>query len=278
MSPVDSGKTIVEGAMFAITGAACVIPDAWWLAGECFKAQGDPGAIWDAGQAWLDHAQQIGEAIDAANKINAGIGATWSGPDYDAFHDKSVDYLRQLIAAQILSYTTGAALITAAVETFAICLMWGLIGLALGLWAAAILTAMATGVGFLGPVEALEADALLFVVQCETVVRSADGISKGIDAVLAGGIGVLLGGNVIFQLATGNTKVLAELAVATVSGLGTVAAGMTAKVLQDKFVGKAFNPIGRTNLKTLLTGLGIGTSATDTNPVDMLTDWFDPSR
>lgn len=278
MSPVDSGKVIVEGAMFAITGAACVIPDAWFLAGECFKAQGDPGAIWDAGQAWFDHAEQIGQAIDAANRINAGIGATWSGADYDAFHEKSVDYLRQLIAAQMLSYTTGAALFTAAVETFAICLMWGVIGVALAIWAAAILTAMATGVGFLGPVEALEADALLFVVQCESVVRSADAATKGIDAVLAGGIGTLLGGNVIFQLATGNTKVLAELGVATVSGLGTIAAGMTAKVLQDKFVNKAYNPIGRTNLTTLLTGLGVGTSATDMNPVDKLSDWFDPSR
>lgn len=278
MSPVDSGKYIGEGALIAITGAACVIPDAWFLAGECYKAQGDPGAIWDSGQAWLDSAGDIGDAIDAAIKINNSIGGVWEGDDYNAFVEKNADYIRQLMAAQILAYTTGAALMVAAVESFVIILMFAVIGVALAIWAAAILAAIASVVGNLGASEALEADAVLFVVECESIVRTADTATKVTDGVLAGGIGAVLAGDVIFQLATGNTKVLAELAVATVEGVGTIAAGMTAKVLQDGFVGKIGNPIGRTGLTTLLTGLGLGTTLTDTNPVDILTDPVDPSR
>lgn len=273
MSPVDAGEGIAIGALLGITTAACVIPDAWWLAGECFKAQGDPGAIWESGQAWLDSAEQIGEAIDAANKINAGISQVWTGDDADAFQQKTVDYLTQLAAAQVLSYTVGVALIAAAIETFIIILMWAAIAVALLIWMGAIIAASWTVVG----AAALEVDAALFVVECEMIVRTADTISKGIDAVLAAGIGLFLVGDIIFNLATGNTKVLGELAVATVEGIGTVAAGMTAKVLQDGFVGKAFNPIGRTNLITLVTGLGEGLQVTGNNPIDILTDPIDPS-
>lgn len=278
MSPVDSGKYIGEGALVAITAAACVIPDAWWLAGEAYAIQGDPGAIWDSGQAWLDSAGQIGEAIDAAIKINNSIGAVWDGADYTAFVEKNADYIRQLMAAQVLAYTTGVALIVAAIETFVIMLVFAAIGVALAIWAAAILAAIASVVGNLGASEAVEADALLFVVECESIVRTMNAATTVTDGVLAGGIGAVLALDVAFQLGTGNTKVLGELAVATVEGVGTISAGMTAKVLQDKFVKVIGNPIGRTGLTTLLTGLGIGTTVTDTNPVDAATQPVDASR
>jgi hypothetical protein len=137
------GKYIAEGALIAITGAACVIPDAWFLAGECFKAQGDPGAIWDAGQAWLDSAGQIGDAI------------------------------------------------TAAIESFVVILIFAAIGVALAVWAGLILAAVASIVGNLG---ASEADAVLFVVECESVIRTLDTATTVTDGLLAGGIGAIMAG------------------------------------------------------------------------------------
>lgn len=278
MSPVDSGKAIGEGALIAITAAACVIPDAWGLAGEAFRSQGDPGAIWDSGQAWLDSAGEIGDAIEAAVKLNNSIGSTWQGADYDAFAAKTADYIRQLMSAQVLAYTTGVALMIAAVETFAILLVFAAIGVALAIWAAAILAAIASVVGDLGASEALEADALLFVVECETVVESMNGATAVTDGALAAGIGTILAADVGFQLATGNTKVLGELAVASVEGVGTITAGMTARVLRDGIAGKMGNPIGRTGMTTLVTALGLDTTLTGLNPLDRVTDPIDASR
>lgn len=278
-SPLDSGKYLAEGALIAITASACVIPDAWYLAGEAYKMQSDPGAIYDAGQAWLDSAGQIGEALTAAIDTNNAIAGTgWEGKDADAFSEKVADYIRELMVAQVFAYTVGIALVVAAITTFISILVLAAMAVGLTIWAGVILAAMASVVGFLGPVEALEVDASLYAVECELSLNELDAATRVTDGVLAAGIGVFLTGDVGVQLAMGDTAVLGDLVQASVDGAGTVAAGLTAALFQN-LVGKGIGQsIGRTGLNTLLTAVGISDTVTGSSVVDRGTQGIDPVK
>jgi hypothetical protein len=275
-SPLDSGKVIGESALIAITAAACIIPDAWVIAGEGYKMQCDPGAMYESGQAWLDSAGKLGEALNAAISVNNSIAATgWEGADADAFTAKTADYIRQMMIAQVFAYTVGIATIVAAIESFLALVVLAAMALGLAVFAAAILAAAASVVGFLGPVEALEADAALFAVDCEVGLRELDAATTVTDGVLAGGIGVFLAGDVAGQIASGNTGALGDLAQATVDGLGTVLAGLTARVFRDAVGRGMAGTVGRGPLNELVTSLGLVTTFTG-SPIDDLTDPIDP--
>jgi hypothetical protein len=257
-SPLDAGNELAAGALVAITAAACVIPDAWPIAGEAYKLQCDPGAMFESGQAWLDSAAKIGEALQAAIDVNNSLGGTgWEGADYTAFTEKTADYIRQMMVAQVFAYTVGIAIIVAAIASFIAIVVLTVMGAVLAIFAACILAAMASVVGFLGPVEALELDASLFAVECEIGLRELDVVTKTTDAVLAGGIGAFLAGDIGIQLAMGNGDVLGDLAQGTVGGLGTITTGLMARVYRDAMGKGIGSNIGRGPLQTVLTGLGL---------------------
>jgi hypothetical protein len=277
-TPVDSGKVIGESALIAISAAACVIPDAWVIAGEGYKMQCDPGAMYAAGQAWLDSAGKLGEALNAAISVNNQIAATgWQGADEEAFTEKVGDYVRQMMIAQVFAYTVGVAVILAAIESFFALVVLAAMAVGLAAFAVAILAAAASVVGDLGPMEALEADASLFAVDCEVGLRELDGATKVTDAVLAGGIGVFLAGDVGFQVGAGNTGALADVAQATVDSMGTVLAGLTARVFRDAVggTGGMGATVGRGPLNEVITALGLTTTFTG-SPADGVTAPIDP--
>ena len=148
-SPLDAGNELAAGALIAITAAACVIPDAWPIAGEAYKMQCDPGAMFEAGQAWLDSAAKIGEALQAAIDVNNSLGGTgWEGADYSAFTDKTADYIRQMMVSQVFSYTVGIAIIIAAITSFIVIVILTIMAAVLAIFAACIVAAMASVVGF----------------------------------------------------------------------------------------------------------------------------------
>jgi hypothetical protein len=272
-SPLDSGKIIGESALIAVTAAACIIPDAWVIAGEGYKMQCDPGAMYAAGQAWLDSAGKLGDALSAAITVNNSLAGTgWEGADYDAFTEKVADYIRQLMTAQVFAYTVGIAVIVAAVESFMALLVLAAMGLGLSVFAAAILAAAASVIGDFGPVEALEADAALFAVDCEVGLRELDSATNVTDAVLAGGITAFLAGDVAVQVAAGNRAALGDFAQATVDGMGTVLAGLTARVFRNAVGRGMAGTVGRGPLNELVTALGLVTTFTG-SPAD---DWTDP--
>ncbi|HEV7206970.1 MAG TPA: hypothetical protein VGN18_20380 [Jatrophihabitans sp.] len=276
-SPLDSGKYIAEGALIAITASACVIPDAWYLAGEAYKMQCDPGAIYDAGQAWLDSAGQIGEALNAAMDTNNAIAGTgWEGQDADAFSEKVADYIRELMVAQVFAYTVGIALIVAAIASFISILVLAAMAVGLTVWAGVILAAMASVVGFLGPVEVLEVDASLYAVECELGLDELDVATKATDGVLAGGIGAFLTGDAGVQLAMGDTAVLGDLVQAGVDGIGTITAGLTAALYQNVMGRGIGKTVGRGPLNTLLTAVGLGDTLYGSSVVDRGTQGIDP--
>src|SRR5262249_33146514 len=272
----DSGKIIAEAALVAITASACVIPDAWPIAGEAYKMQCDPGGMYEAGRAWLDSAGKLGEALGAATTINNSVGGSgWEGKDYDAFTDKVAQFIREMIVAQIFAYTVGIALIIAAIETFISIAVLAAMALGLTIFAAAIIAAAATGVGFLGAVEAIEADASIFAVECELSLRELDGVTTATDGVLAAGIGVFLAGGVGAQVWLGNPAALGDLAQATVDGIGTITAGLTARIFRDA-VGKGMSTtVGRGPLSDLVAGLGLGFTFSG-SPADKVTQPIDP--
>jgi hypothetical protein len=256
-SPLDAGNEMAAGALIALIGASCVIPDAWPIAGEAFKMQCDPGAMFEAGQAWMDSADQIGQAVQAAIDINNSLTSTgWEGEDQRAFAEKVADYIRQMMIAQVFSYTVGIAIIIAAITSFITIIILVIMGAVLAIFAAFILAALA-GV-FTAPVAAeLELNASFFAVECEIGLRELDALTKTTDAVLAGGIGVFLVADVGIQLAMGNEDVLGDLAQGTVDGLGTIVTGLLARVYRDAMGRGIGTNIGRGPLQTVITGLGL---------------------
>ena len=272
-SPLDNGKIIGEAALVAIAAAACVIPDAWVVAGEGYKMQCDPGAMYEAGQTWLDSAGKLGEALNTAITVNNSIASTgWEGADADAFSVKVGDYIRQMMIAQAFAYTVGIAVIMAAIESFIALVTLAAMAVGLTAFAVAILATAASVVGFFGPVEALEADAALFAVDCEIGLGELDDVTNVTDGVLAGGITVFLAGDVAAQIATGNSDVLGDLAQATVDGMGTILAGLTARVFRNAVGQGMAGTVGRGPLNDLVTSLGLVTTFAG-SPAD---DWTAP--
>lgn len=274
-NPLDSGQAMGESALIATSFAACVIPVAWSCAGEMYKMAGDPGAMFDAGQAWLDVAGKLGDAVTANENLTNSIGGTgWTGSDYDAFIEKAAHLSQELMVSQVFAVTVGIAMITMAVALMVSAIVMLVMGLALAAHAVAILVAAATVVGFLGPVEALEFEAEIFAINCEAGLMSMDGMLSGLSATLGGSIIALLGADVATQAALGDGEALGNLVQGTVDGLGTIAAGLTAAFYQRVIGGYMKTPFNN----ILAQGLGLSDTITGQTIPDILTKPLDQSR
>jgi hypothetical protein len=161
------------------------------------------------------------------------------------------------------------------VETFLAILVFAVMAVGLTVFAAAILAAMASVVGFLGAVEALEADAALFAVECEIGLREMDAAMKVTDGVLAGGIAAFLAGDVGVQLAMGNNAALGDLGQSTVDSIGTITAGLTARLFRDALARGMSGTVGRTAFNDVAAALGVTFTFTG-SPVDTWTQPIDP--
>jgi hypothetical protein len=277
-NPLSSGKTIAEAALIAATGAACVIPDAWAIAGTAYTMQSDPGAMYDAAEAWLDAARKLGEAVDEAIAVNNSLAADWEGADQAAFSERLADYTRELMVAQVFACTVGIALMIAAFEVFVAILVLAAIAVGLVAFAVAILAAIASVVGNLGASEALELDAALYAAEAEIGLNTLSSAMKVTDLSLAAGVGTFLVADVGIQAGLGNTGALTDLVQATVDSIGTVAAGLVAKAAQTGLGKVGGTAIGRTVINEVATALGITTTVVGVSPWDPLTDPIDPSR
>jgi uncharacterized membrane protein len=277
-SPLDAGKYLAEYALIGTTTAACVIPDAWALAGEFYKLQSDPGAQYEAGMAWLQVAQHLGDAVSAAESVNNSVAGTgWEGKDQEAYSAKVADYIRELMIGQIFAYTVGIALIISAISLFIIVAIAAVMATGLLIFMGAILAAIASVVGNLGASEALEADALLYAVECEMSIAELETAMVTLDAALAAGIGAFLAGDVGVQFAMGDHDALADLAQATVDGVGTIAVGLVAKLYQEG-VGKVYGNPFAGGFGTVVRALGITDVVTGESIPDRASAPIDSSR
>lgn len=252
---MGAGKVMAESALIATSASACVIPDAWAVAAEMYTAQCDPDAMIDAAQAWFDVAEELGKAISATEDANNAIAGTgWEGKDYDAFTEKAAELSQQMMVDQVFAVTVGIAILTVAIMNYVRIVIMAVMALALTVFAAAILAAIASIVGNLGASEALEAEAAMYALECEVSLIDLDASMRSIDYVLAGTITALLGGDLGMQAAFGNDEVLEELGQATVAGLPTIASGLTAKCYQSVMKAGMGNPGG--NIIARAIGLG----------------------
>jgi hypothetical protein len=274
-TPLDSGKGLAEAALLGTSFAACVIPVAWACAGEMYQLQCDPGAMFEAGQAWLEVAGSVGDAVQANESLTNSIGATgWQGADYDAFVAKAAHLSQELMVGQVFAYTVGIALITMAVALFVAILIMLAMSIGLVANAIAIIVAAASVVGWLGPEEALQIEAEMYALECEaSLIEVAEGLVT-LSHILAGTITALLAGDVATQAALGDTEALGDLTQGTVDGLGTIATGLVAALYQGQ-VGKYMKT---PYTSTLLRALGITDTVTGTTIPDEATKRFDPSR
>lgn len=274
MSAMGGVDEMAQAGFLMTVASTPLIPVAWACAGSMMPMIGDPDSLLEAGMKWLDAAQEIQDALDANMDLTNSVGSSWQGLDYDAFVQKAADLSRQLMATMALCYVVGIALIMSAIAVMIACITIFVMGIGFAIWTAAILFAMATVVGNLGPVEVLMFDASLWAMQCESGLATLNSGLGTTFNVLAGTVAVALAADVGMQVALGNEEALGDLAQATVLSLPTIAAGLAAKFFTEG-VGSAMKPpfsngIVR-GLGTLLGGLGL-------DPIGVVTDEADPSR
>jgi hypothetical protein len=274
-SPLDAGQGMAETALISTSFAACVIPVAWACAGEMYQLQCDPGAMFEAGQAWLDVAGTMGDAVQANEDLTNSIGGTgWQGADYEAVVAKAAHLSQELMVGQVFAYTVGIALITMSVALFVAITIMLVMGLALAANAVAILAAAASIIGDFGPVEALELEAEMYALECESsLMEIAEGLTT-MSHVLGGTITALLAGDIATQSALGDSQALSDLGQASVDGLGTITTGLVAALYQGQ-VGKYMKtPYS----STIIRALGLTDTVTGSTIPDRLSKPFDPSR
>jgi uncharacterized membrane protein len=280
-TPVDAGQTIANDALYMTTAAAVVIPAAWPVVAEMFIANCDPGAIYAAGEAWLQVAQEIGDARAAADSARSAAAATgWHGVDQAAYDDKAATFATELLGAEMLAAAVGLALVTMAVILFARIVFIMTLAVALDVWAGLIIAAAASIIGDFGPVEALIVSANEFALQClgwlSEVTEVLLGVEYGFTATIAG----IIGGDVAGALLLGDTQALGNLSQATVDGLGTITAGLVARVFRDGVAWGLRKPLGNvvgdpmSVPGTLAKSLGIVDTAAGQTPIDPVTDWL----
>lgn len=269
-----SGIDEMAQAGFLMTVASSpLIPVGWACAGSMMPMIGDPDSLLEAGMAWLDAAQEIQDALTANMDITNSLASSWQGADYDAFVQKSADLSRQLMATMSLAYVIGIALVLSAIAVMIACITIFVMGIGFAIWAAAILFAMATVVGNLGPVEVLIFDASVWAMQCESGLATLNSTLGTTFNVMAGAVTAALAADVAAQVALGNEEALGDLAQATVLSLPTIALGLTAKFFTER-VGAGMKPPFSNNI---VRGLGI-LLGVGQDPIGDATEDIDPSR
>jgi hypothetical protein len=275
---MGAGKDMAEAALIATSAAACLIPDAWAVAAEMYKAQCDPDAMIEAATAWFDTAGELNSAVsaceDATNSV-AGTGweGNWQGHDADAFTKKAAQLSQQMMVDEVLAGVVGVAVLTTAVLNYVRIVVMAVMALVLAIYAALILAAMASVVGNLGASESLEAEAAMFAAECEVSLQDMDTSFTTVERVLAGAIAAVLAGDAGIQAAfLGNHEVGEELVAATVAGLPTIATGLTARLYQNVVSRYMGNPYGN----TLGRALGLGDTIFGSSFLDRADQPLDP--
>lgn len=275
MGAMGAVDELAKAGFIMTVAATPLIPVGWACAGTMLPMLGDPDALFEAGMEWLDAAQEIQDALSANMDLTNSLGASgWYGTDHDAFVEKAADLSRQLMLTMALAYVVGVALILAAIAVMIACLVIFAMGVGFAIWAAAILFAMATVVGNLGPVQALIFDASLWAMQCEANLLSFDSTLTTTFSVLAGTVAAALAADVGLQITFGNEEALGDLAQATVLSVPTIAAGLTSKFF-TQYVGGAMKPPFSNNI---IRGIGGLMGATGFDPPGVITENVDPSR
>jgi len=266
---------MAKGGFVATVAATPVIPPAIVASGLMLPMLGDPDQLLEAGLAWFDVGDEVVEALNEFNTVVHTLGAEgWCGQDYEAFTRKADEFHRQMMTTMTMAYALGTVLILAAVMVLVACLFIFIIGLGMGIWAAAIYLAMATGVGFLGPVEALMASAATWGATVTANLMSFEATMTQTFAVGAGILAALLAADVGLQMTFGNESAAGDLVQASVLAAPTIAAGALAAILTAK-LGKGMEGAGA---PSWLHGLGGLVGWTGVDPVGAVTEPGDPSR
>lgn len=279
-TPVDAGQTIASDALYMSTAAAVVIPAAWPVVAQMFIANCDPGAIYAAGEAWLRVAQEISDARAAADSTRSDAAASgWQGTDQAAYDSKAATFGAELLGAEMLAIAVGIALVTMAVILFARIVFMMALAVILDIWEGLIILAAASIIGEFGAVEALMLSANEFALECLGWMTELGDVVLGVEYGFAATITGIIGGDVAGALVMGDTQALGNLGQATVDGLGTIAAGLVARVFRDGVARGIRLPLGNEGGPmswpgTLAKSFGLADTAAGQTPIDPVTDWL----
>lgn len=259
------GNEIAFGALATSTIASAAMPCFWPVTGEIFKLQSNPGALFEAGERWLQAAEHIMEAIQESVELGADtISGWWEGDAALAYLAKASQYTLQLLADYLLAITTGIALIVSAVIVFGLIVLAAAIAVVEAGFLAAYLAALAGIITAVGAPANLSAAATL----TGTVLLPAltTGTSAAATAMTAFGaaIGALTVGNAGAQLLTGNTDAVENLGQATVDTAQISAAGFASLALRN-LLAKGMGGTGPLN--PLFGGLGLGGTVLGDNEI-----------
>lgn len=227
-----------------LTGISMMeIPTAGLCLTQMLEGSALPGGLGSAALTWTQVGQSVDQAKQKLKDVTDAIPAdAWSSDDREAFNKKIEELGTQLETVRIFTDGVALTLIVCGTAIAAFDAAVAVIGSILFAQFIAIVIAESTGVGFLGPAEAIMAEACASAVEFSGDLEAANGTLKMIGNVAAG---VFAGAETlheIIQLAEGNKNVgldtLKGVAIAAPEIALSALLGKGAQVGAGKLLGK----------------------------------------
>lgn len=228
----------------ALTGISMTeIPTAGLCLTQMLEGCALPGGLGSAALAWTQVGASVDEAKQKLKDVTDAIPPdAWTSEDREAFNKKIEELGTQLETLRI--FTDGAALTLVACGTAiaAFDAVAAVMGGVLFAQFIAIVVAESTGVGLLGPAEAIMGEAITLATEFAADLKTGNGILKTVGLVAAGVFAGAEALHEIIQAAEGNKNVLGDtlkgLAVAAPEIALSALLGKGAEVGAGKLLGK----------------------------------------
>jgi hypothetical protein len=232
----------------ALTGISMMeIPTAGLCLTQMLEGCALPGGLGSAAVAWTQVGASVDEAKQKLKDVTDAIPSdAWTSEDREAFNKKIEELGTQLETLRIFTDVAALTLVGCGAAIAAFDTAAAVMGGVLFAQFVAIVIAESTGVGFLGPAEAIMGEAITMATEFAGNLKTGNGILKTVGKVAAG---VFAGAELlheIIQAAEGNNNVLGdtlkgaaiaapEIALSALLGKG---AEVGAGKLLGKFAGK----------------------------------------
>lgn len=228
----------------ALTGISMMeIPTAGLCLTQMLEGCALPGGLGSAALAWTQVGASVDEAKQKLKDVTDAIPAdAWTSEDREAFDKKIEELGTQLETLRIFTDGVAVTLVACGTAIAAFDAVAATMGGVLFAQFVAIVVAESTGVGFLGPAEAIMGEATAMATEFAGDLKAGNGILKTVGLVAAGVFAGAEALHEIIQAAEGNGNVLGDtlkgLAIAAPEIALSALLGKGAEVGAGKLLGK----------------------------------------
>lgn len=230
MGALASGQWFFKEALVASTIASGMLPPCRLTALVALETQCNPGAIEDGANQWMETAKKLNEAADGIESRAKGFDdAKWSSEDRNAFDQKTSELVRHLKSAALAATFIAVTLLLYAFILF----IFGVFLAVMATVLLAIAIAYVVQSWIPGYGQGFMAWANAFSTTVGMQLRATAMQLRTVAQTAAGTVGVLTGGNVAFQMATGSDTAAGDLVQSSLYSIDEIAISF----LENKIAG-----------------------------------------